>query len=410
MQKLLVKKEQPSMVTRASAKRDQGWNRSTALLPDLWYDTRGIANAFDADSVFSRAAREHYSGVLVDAAQLDKVASPQFDRLLKVVAVSNSEDIAAVKKLGGAKSESYVIMHQDAEMLAQAKKAKLRNCRDINVVDRATLEASCQNSAGTDFLSVSFKDPTNIPLELVVAESQDSPLVVLKHIPDPDNIDDALNSLCVMEFGVEGLVYSPRSHAVLDRLNAWLTERQRSELKLEAATVESSVPVGMGIRSCIDVATLFTDREGMLIGLTSSGGIMSCPEVFDLPYMDLRPFRVNAGSTASYVYGMNNRTNYMSELRAGSQAMIVGHDGKVYKAPISRMKTERRPLRLITARFDSGVEVSVMMQDDWHVRLYSADGSPRNLTEIAVGEKLMAYQAQPGRHVGVPVNEFIEER
>ena len=61
--------------------------------------------------------------------------------------------------------------------------------------------------------------PTNIPLELVVAEEQDSPLVLLENIPDSDAIDDALNSLGVLEFGVEGLIFSLRSHAVLDQLN-----------------------------------------------------------------------------------------------------------------------------------------------------------------------------------------------
>ncbi len=182
-----------------------------------------------------------------------------------------------------------------------------------------------------------------------MAEEQDSPLVLLENIPDSDAIDDALNSLGVLEFGVEGLIFSPRSHAVLDQLNDWLVQRTAPTLKLKSATVIRSEPVDMGIRSCIDLATLFTDTQGMLIELTSSGGILACPEVFHLPYMDLRPFRVNAGSTASYVYGMDNRTAYMSEIKGGSQAMIVGHDGSVHAAPVSRMKTERRPLRLIDA-------------------------------------------------------------
>lgn len=396
--------------TRAAGKLTLGRERATSLRPDLWYDTRAVADAFAQGSVLSRAVREHYTAIIADIAQLDAAFSPQFDGVMRVIAVHRPGDVDKVAKAAARGKSRPVIMHTDAAMLGVARKAGLRTCRYIDVVDRATLEASCRNEAGTDFLSVGFKDPTNIPLELVVAEAQDSPLVVLKNIPDPGNIDDALNSLGVMEFGVEGLVFSPASHAVYDRLAEWLTRRGAAPLPLKPATVIRTEPVGMGIRSCIDLATLFTETQGMLIGLTSSGGILACPEVFHLPYMDLRPFRINAGSVSSYVYAMDNRTAYMSEMRGGSQAMVVGHDGSVHAAPVARMKTERRPLRLIVAAFEDGTEVSVMMQDDWHVRLYSADGQPRNLTEIAVGDELLAYQAQAGRHVGVPVREFIEER
>lgn len=410
MNTMAPEKQAVEPVSRSDAKVAIGRDRATSLRPDLWYDTRRIPDAFGADSVLSRAVSEHYTAIIAEFAQLEAAMSPRYDRQTRVIAVRKAGDVSKVAQVAKSAKSGVAIMHGDAAVLAEARKFKLQTCRHIEVIDRATLEASCQNEAGTDFLSVGFKDPTNIPLELVVAEAQDSPLVVLKNIPDPDAIDDALNSLGVMEFGVEGLVFSPRSHAVLDQLNDWLVQRSAPPLPLKPATVIRTEPVGMGIRSCIDLATLFTDTQGMLIGLTSSGGILACPEVFHLPYMDLRPFRVNAGSTASYVYGMDNRTAYMSEMRAGSQAMIVGHDGAIHAVPVSRMKTERRPLRLIVAVFEDGTEVSVMMQDDWHVRLYSADGKPRNLTEIAMGDKLLAYQAQAGRHVGVPVREFIEER
>ena len=58
----------------------------------------------------------------------------------------------------------------------------------------------------------------------------------------------------------------------------------------------------------------------MLIGSTSQGGILACPEVFFLPYMELRPFRVNAGGVHSYVYAMNDRTN--GSMRQASTVML----------------------------------------------------------------------------------------
>jgi 3-amino-4-hydroxybenzoic acid synthase len=178
---------------------------------------------------------------------------------------------------------------------------------------------------------------------------------------------------------------------------------------LETATIVESIPVGMGFRSCLDLATLFLPTEGMLVGSTSQGGILCCPEVFYLPYMETRPFRVNAGGVHSYVYNSDNRTDYMSELKAGSSVLVVGLDGKTRQAPVGRVKTEMRPLRLIEAQFASGEKINVILQDDWHVRIFSPEGNPLNVTELKPGHKVFAYKANPGRHVGIKVEEKILE-
>jgi 3-amino-4-hydroxybenzoic acid synthase len=147
----------------------------------------------------------------------------------------------------------------------------------------------------------------------------------------------------------------------------------------------------------------------MLVGSTSQGGILCCAEVFYLPYMDLRPFRVNAGAVHSYVYNLDNRTNYMTELRAGSSVMVVDTQGRARRAYVGRVKTEVRPLRLIEAEFRSGQRVNVIMQDDWHVRIFSAESTPLNITELKPGDKILGHCADPGRHVGIKVDEHIVE-
>ena len=57
----------------------------------------------------------------------------------------------------------------------------------------------------------------------------------------------------------------------------------------------------MGDRGCIDTTSIMTKDEGMIVGSTSAGGILVCSETHYLPYMELRPFRVNAGGVHSYV-------------------------------------------------------------------------------------------------------------
>jgi 3-amino-4-hydroxybenzoic acid synthase len=188
-----------------------------------------------------------------------------------------------------------------------------------------------------------------------------------------------------------------------------LREATEPRVAISVATVVRTAPIGMGHRSCIDLATLFSPEEGMLVGSTSQGGILCCPEVFHLPYMELRPFRVNAGGVHSYVYASNNRTNYLSELKAGSPAMVVGIDGRTREVPVGRIKTEIRPLRLIEVEFESGERANIIMQDDWHVRVFSKEGQPLNITELKAGDKVLGHIATPGRHVGIPVDETIQE-
>ena len=49
------------------------------------------------------------------------------------------------------------------------------------------------------------------------------------------------------------------------------------------------------------------------------------------------------------------------------------------------------------------------MQDDWHVRVFSDDGKPLNITELKQGDKVLGHTTEPGRHVGIRVNEHIIE-
>jgi 3-dehydroquinate synthase II/3-amino-4-hydroxybenzoic acid synthase len=76
---------------------------------------------------------------------------------------------------------------------------------------------------------------------------------------------------------------------------------------------------------------------------------------------------------------------------------------------VGRVKTEVRPLRLIEVEFASSEKVNVLMQDDWHVRVFGEDGKPRNITELKAGDRVLGHRARPGRHVGIRVDEHILE-
>lgn len=380
----------------------------------VWFDSareRGTP-----ESLLSRLSQTRYTGVVLYADDFERAAPFQTTRLTRVIDTRSRDELEELctrplfQEWLSTAPGALVIASDQAEVLALAAKRGLRTCFRIWVDDARSLEASIEVGRLHDFVMIKFRDPTNIPLELVIASLQSTRTVLIKEIEDAENVDDAIVSLGVMEVGADGVMFSPRTHDALDAFLARLGSAEIANVAIATGTVVRSTPIGMGHRSCLDLTTLFSPTEGMLVGSTSQGGILCCPEVFFLPYMELRPFRINAGAVHSYVYNAHDRTDYMTELKAGSPVMVTDVHGQTRKAIIGRVKTEVRPLRLIEVAFPDDKLVNVIMQDDWHVRIFSAQGLPLNITELKVGDQVLGHVADIGRHVGISVDEQIIER
>jgi 3-dehydroquinate synthase II/3-amino-4-hydroxybenzoic acid synthase len=272
------------------------------------------------------------------------------------------------------------------------------------IADHDGMELAARMCGPADVLVAAFADETNIPLELLLARAQHTGTRVLKELL---NAAESSIVLGVLETGPAGLVVRGDQLAELGQVAAAIRTHGDAQRELVSLEVTRAVPVGMGHRGCVDTATLFGPDEGMIVGSTSSGGILVCAEVHYLPYMNLRPFRVNAGAVHSYVFGAEE-TAYVTDLRAGERAHAVSSDGRFREVVVGRIKVELRPLRLIEARHGD-VTVNVLLQDDWHVRVMSSDGKPLNLTEVRPGAHLLGHVCAPGRHVGIKVSEEISE-
>jgi 3-amino-4-hydroxybenzoic acid synthase len=381
----------------------------------LWYDMNALVSAEGGESFFERIGHgDTYSGVVLPKERPEEALVRVPARFDVIVHTVRLEDLALAtsvreKRPSGAGAGRVIVSSGDLNVLAAAREAAFPTCFRAYVDDRDSLHGSIQSGSGHDYLIIRFRDPTNIPLELVIASLQATETVLVKELDSAGDVYDAVVTLGVMEVGADGVLFSPQTNAQYDALASKLAARRSTRVELEEATVVRSEPIGMGYRSCIDLATMFSPTEGMLVGSTSQGAILCCPEVFFLPYMELRPFRVNAGAVHSYVYNLDNRTDYMTELRAGSPVMVVGNDGAVRRAAVGRMKAEVRPLRLLEVEFKGGERANIIMQDDWHVRVFSADARPLNITELKVGDKVLGHLAKPGRHVGISVDEHIVE-
>lgn len=380
----------------------------------LWYDSRALAPLPDAGraAVVQRVMQKRFNGFILYADNFREYGAVSSSRVRRVL---HLDDQAQWRAVQGAIAPAavndritvHVVASGDAAVLALAAADGYATCLRTHVDDAASLHASFRNGRNHPYLLVSFRDTTNIPLELVIAELHPTNTVLLKETGS--DIDDGVIALNVLELGSDGVVVTFDTMGQFDAFFNKLDARKGSKFNIEVGTIVKTTHLGPGFRACIDTTHLFEPDEGILVGSTSTGGFLCCPEVFHLPYMELRPFRINAASVHSYVFQSNDRTSYISELRAGSALTAIDRHGNAREIFVGRVKTEIRPLILIEAVFPGERKVNIIMQDDWHVRIFSDQAQPLNVTELKPGDRVLGFGTTPGRHVGVKVDEHIFE-
>ncbi|MDD1718967.1 MAG: 3-dehydroquinate synthase II, partial [Methanoregulaceae archaeon] len=168
-------------------------------------------------------------------------------------------------------------------------------------------------------------------------------------------------------------------------------------------------PVGMGDRVCVDTCSMLSDGEGMLVGNTSSGFLLVHAETLENPYVAPRPFRVNAGAVHAYALMPGGKTSYLSDLKVGDRVLVTDSCGKAKEEVVGRVKIERRPLLLIEAE-SSGSKMGLVLQNAETIRLVTEDGCAKSVVALSVGDCVIGYTSEGGRHFGVAVKEKILEK
>lgn len=276
----------------------------------------------------------------------------------------------------------------------------------IEVNDAEDLAAACASARRDDCTVVRFRHPSNIPLEIMLAAADRADGAI---ITVADRVDDALVHFSVLEHGPTGVMLRPEKPGEAGRLKD-LVEDDSPQLSMAVLTVTGIEHVGTGERACVDTCTYFGVDEGILVGSRAKGMVLCVSETHPLPYMRLRPFRVNAGAVMSYTLIDQESTRYLSELSAGAGVLAVRADGRSRRVTVGRVKIERRPLLSINAVGEGGEQVNVIVQDDWHVRVMAPDGTVLNSTELRPGDRILGYLADRERHVGYPIDELCYEQ
>ncbi|MBU7598796.1 3-dehydroquinate synthase II [Streptomyces sp. P38-E01] len=363
-----------------------------------WLDLR-TTSAEQVDAVVEEAVHQRIDGILTsDPAELLDLP-PTVKKVLLPPPGELPDDI------GGA---DIVILHGGAAERAEAQKAhpSAEFGRYVEITDAASLDEAVV-AANTERWSVlDFRDPTKIPLEIVIAAAAEATgtLITLAH-----DVAEAEIIYGVLELGSDGVLMPARAVGDATALKQ-VSIAPTGELELVELEVTATAHVGMGERACVDTCSYLGKDEGILVGSHSKGMMLCVSETHPLPYMPTRPFRVNAGAIHSYTVADRGRTQYLSELTSGSKVLAVDTKGRTRTVTVGRVKIETRPLISVDAVAPNGQTVNLILQDDWHVRVLGPGAVVLNSTELRPGDKVLGHLPTADRHVGYPIDEFCREQ
>jgi len=273
-----------------------------------------------------------------------------------------------------------------------AVRVTIRGREDEKTIAKA-VESSC------DYIILDCPDWKVIPLENVIAMTREKTKLLAK----VSCAKDAKLALETLELGADGVVLKASSIKEIAETAA-ITKEQALKIELVPAKVVELKQIGTGARVCVDTCDLMKLGEGILVGCQSSGFFLVQAEVHESPYVETRPFRVNAGPVSLYTLSSFSKTRYLSELKAGDDVLIVDREGKVRSTHVGRVKIEWRPMLLIEAEC-KGRRIKTIAQNAETIRLVTRESS-KSVAELKAGDEVLVYITEErGRHFGTLVKE-----
>lgn len=294
-----------------------------------------------------------------------------------------------------------------------------------------------------------------IPVENIIASAPD-----LAFGLECRSLERARLAAGIMECGSDRVLITPEAAADVKTIVSELKLSQGT-IGLVPATITKIEQVGMGHRVCVDTTSILQSGSGLLVGNSSAFTFLVNAETEANPYVAARPFRVNAGAVHLYVQMPGDKTSYLQELTPGAHVLVVSHTCASTCAIVGRVKTEVRPMLLITAEVEveeeerggegrrekandkkegKGKEVGeskkeegkgretddlrekgekkikretltgrVFLQNAETIRLVKPGGEPVSVVCLREGDKVLVHTDKAGRHFGMRINEDIRE-
>lgn len=293
---------------------------------------------------------------------------------------------------------------EDLSSLGKIELINLNNdVRFVNITSPEDQEYAMNLAGKCSVLILSSKDWTIIPLENLIAKVTGTGTKIFAVASD---VESAKLYLTTMEKGVDGIVISVSDPEEIRKFSDIVSES--ADIELTEVEITDIKNIEMGDRVCVDSVSTMTPGEGMLIGSQSDCLFLVQSESEDSGYVAPRPFRVNAGAVHAYIMIPDGKTRYLSELKSGESITIVDRDGKTKTTSVGRCKIEVRPMTLVEAT-DGKRSHSTILQNAETVKLVTGDGAI-SVTDLKIGDKVLAKLDEGGRHFGMKVEETYTER
>ncbi|MBS7655019.1 3-dehydroquinate synthase II [Candidatus Bathyarchaeota archaeon] len=323
---------------------------------------------------------------LIDVAFLPKEFINEAKRIgvKKIASINGESDIKVVN----------VSLKKDLEKLSEGAAARIF----IKTGEDEGLAVSAVE-AGAKYVIVNCVNWKVIPLENLIAKIQQ---YKGKLIAEVSSVEEAKTALKTLELGVDGVLIKVYERSEIEEVNK-IVKGLESIIELNSAKILNLKSLEVGARACIDTCDIMKEGEGLLVGSQSSGLFLVQAEVQVNPYVEPRPFRVNAGAISSYVLAPENKTKYLSELKAGDEVLIVNREGKTRKTNVCRVKIEYRPLILVEAEFNNE-PLKVVLQNAETIRLVTKTTS-KSIAELKPGDEVLVRFEEGGRHFGTLIKE-----
>jgi 3-dehydroquinate synthase II len=274
----------------------------------------------------------------------------------------------------------------------------------VAVGDPEGLERSLRAAPTGGILAIEWTGDRVIPLENAVSlVGGRFELWVLAR--EPREVPGALGAL---EHGADRVIVSVDSPEAVDELESILEGPLPTRIDWTLVPISSVRPAGLGDRVIVDTTSLLDPAEGLLVGSAAGFLFHVASEAVGSRFSRPRPFRVNAGAAHLYVLMADGTTRYLSELEPGDTVLVGLPGGQVRSVRVGRVKIERRPLVMVTARVGDA-DRTVFLQEAETVRLSGESGRVPT-TELAPGVKVHGVRMPPARHLGREVEETIVER
>jgi 3-dehydroquinate synthase II len=334
--------------------------------------------------------------------EIDKSASPQEkDNLLRLsegVADAIIQD-TQITTLPDKMSITY-LTELNEKKIAQLKSEGKKSALKISIKGKEDENKAVKAAElGVDYLIINCLDWRVIPLENLIAKARGKSEL----IAEVTTAEDAKLVLEALELGTDGVLLKTSNSIELSKA-AKAVKEQIPKITLTEAKIVSIKPISSGARVCVDTVDLMVPGEGMLVGCQSAGFFLVEAEVNENPYVNSRPFRVNAGAASNYTLTSLQGTRYLSELKAGDEVLIINREGKARITNVGRSKIEFRPLLLIEAQVGD-TKIKIILQNAETIRVVTPKAS-KPVTELKPNDEVLVHlAAKGGRHFGVSVPE-----